>query len=76
MTVAYAGIGTGVVLLAGLGAWTLMARRSAAGAAAAPAGPGPAGGPGGRPGPLPGQSPRTDPNRLSRNGQFEPPQGW
>ena len=30
MTVAYAGIGTGVVLLAGLGTWTLVARRSAA----------------------------------------------
>ncbi|MBL1091280.1 MULTISPECIES: hypothetical protein [Streptomyces] len=30
MTVAYAGIGTGVVLLTGLGAWTLVARRSAA----------------------------------------------
>ncbi|UZJ30467.1 hypothetical protein [Streptomyces endophytica] len=30
MTVAYAGIGTGVVLLTALGVWTLVARRSAA----------------------------------------------
>ncbi|MEU9110721.1 hypothetical protein AB0D04_02685 [Streptomyces sp. NPDC048483] len=41
--VAYAGIGTGVVLLTGLGAWTLVARRRAAGAPGAPGTPGPAG---------------------------------
>ncbi|MFF3542663.1 hypothetical protein ACFYXD_12510 [Streptomyces platensis] len=89
MTVAYAGIGTGVVLLLGLGAWTLVARRSAAGAAGPSAGPGAAvgpataGGPGGavtavgpagRPS-LPGQS--TDSTQqASQNPRFGPPQGW
>ncbi|QIK07709.1 hypothetical protein G7Z12_18375 [Streptomyces sp. ID38640] len=74
MTVAYAGIGTGVVLLVGLGAWTLAARRSAAGAAGTPAGPGTAGGPGGRPS-LPEQS--TDSTQQAvQNRQFGPPQGW
>ncbi len=74
MTVAYAGIGTGVVLLAGLGAWTLMARRSPAVAAGAPAGPAAAGGPGGQPS-LPGQSTQTT-QQAQPNGQFERPQGW
>ncbi|USA02272.1 hypothetical protein NCG97_18950 [Streptomyces lydicamycinicus] len=74
MTVAYAGIGTGVVLLLGLGAWTLVARRSAAGAAGPSAGPAAAGGPGGRP-TLPGQS--TDSTQQApQNTRFGPPQGW
>lgn len=74
MTVAYTGIGTGVVLLMGLGAWTLVARRSAARAAGTPAGPGAVVGPGGRPS-LPGQS--TDPTQHApQNRQFGPPQGW
>lgn len=71
MTVAYVGIGAGVVLLAGLGAWTLVARRSAAGAA---------GGPGAQPS-LPNQA--TQPNQLTQptqpggsHQQFGPPKGW
>ncbi|MFI0712695.1 hypothetical protein ACH4SK_19030 [Streptomyces inhibens] len=76
MTVAYAGIGTGVVLLVGLGAWTVVARRSAAGAPRGAVGPGASGGPGARP-MLP-----TDPTRSVQQGQqgqqnqqFGPPQG-
>lgn len=71
MTVAYAGIGAGVVLLVGLGAWTLLARRAAAAALGA------SGGPGARPA-LPqqpnqaAQPTQQDPN----NHQFGPPQGW
>ncbi|WP_336047531.1 hypothetical protein [Streptomyces sp. CA2R101] len=69
MTVAYTGIGTGVVLLLGLGAWTLVARRSTAGAPAAAVGPGGAAGPGGPGVPggtggqpaLPGQSSQPSP---------------
>ncbi|MFG2826634.1 hypothetical protein ACGFWI_04025 [Streptomyces sp. NPDC048434] len=71
MTVAYAGIGTGVVLLAGLGAWTLAARRSSALASAAPVA---AGGPGDQPS-LPGQSTRST-QQAQQKPQFGPPQGW
>ncbi|WP_329149094.1 hypothetical protein [Streptomyces sp. NBC_01456] len=71
MTVAYAGIGTGVVLLAGLGTWTLVARRSApvlavaAHASGEPAAP-PA---------VPGQSTQTT-QQGQRDAQFGPPRGW
>ncbi|MGW3011658.1 hypothetical protein ACWC9R_22910 [Streptomyces sp. NPDC001219] len=68
LTVAYAGIGTGVVLLVGLGVWTLVARRSAARAAGAQAGPG------GQPS-LPGQLADTTQQRP-QNTRFGPPQGW
>ncbi|GAA2298063.1 hypothetical protein Scani_74630 [Streptomyces caniferus] len=77
MTVAYAGIGTGVVLLAGLGVWTLVARRSRAGAPVAVGGPAAPGGPGGQPS-LPGQySPSTQSTQQAQQQpQFRPPQGW
>ncbi|MFE2227044.1 hypothetical protein [Streptomyces kronopolitis] len=71
MTVAYAGIGTGVVLLAGLGTWTLVARRAAvvpavtAGTSGEPPAP-PA---------VPGQSTRTT-QQGQRGSQFGPPPGW
>ncbi|TJZ50173.1 hypothetical protein FCH28_22960 [Streptomyces piniterrae] len=72
MTVAYAGIGTGVVLLAGLGAWTVVARRKAG----APAATGPA--------LIPQQgqqlssqaSQPTLPSQQDQQAQFRPPQGW
>lgn len=92
MTVAYAGIGTGVVLLVGLGAWTLVARRSTAGVPVAavgrggPGGSGGAGGPGEQPS-LPGQPGQPSPpgqpgqptqstQQARQNPQFGPPQGW
>lgn len=89
MTVAYAGIGTGVVLLVGLGVWTLVARRSQAGAPVAavgrggPGGSGGAGGPGEQPS-LPGQpsppgqpgQPTQSTQQARQNPQFGPPQGW
>ncbi|MFE1170871.1 hypothetical protein [Streptomyces sp. NPDC058773] len=74
MTVAYAGIGTGVLLLVGLGAWTLVARRSAAAAGRPSAGPGVAGGPGGPP-VLPGQ-PTDTTQQAPQKPPFGPPQGW
>ncbi|WP_237323666.1 hypothetical protein [Streptomyces sp. MOE7] len=88
-TVGYAGIGAGSVLLAGLGAWTLAARRSAARALAGP-GVGPGGGPGTGPAPLPQATtqaaPSSSANRPTQPGrpgeqtphqqQFRPPQGW
>ncbi|MFG2207145.1 hypothetical protein [Streptomyces sp. NPDC048638] len=67
--VGYAGIGTGVVLLVGLGVWTLVARRrvvspGAPGAAAA----------------LPPQEGQPAPPQQSQHGgqqqQFGPPQNW
>ncbi|WP_129295326.1 hypothetical protein [Streptomyces lydicus] len=73
MTVAYAGIGTGVVLLLGLGAWTLVARRSMAGAAAAAVGPGGPAGPGGSAGPGgPGGQPSL-PGQPGQSSQPSPP---
>ncbi|MGW7572746.1 hypothetical protein [Streptomyces sp. NPDC054765] len=74
MAVAYAGIGTGVVLLAGLGVWTLVARRSAAAAAVAPTGAVAVGGPGSQPA-LPGQSAQPTQQGQQKR-QFGPPQGW
>ncbi len=87
MTVAYTGIGTGVVLLAGLGAWTLMARRAfrtgvrvAAGGAVpavaprAVGAPGAAGGPGDQPS-LPGQATQSA-QQARQKPPFGPPQGW
>ncbi|MFI6765762.1 hypothetical protein [Streptomyces sp. NPDC050355] len=68
MTVAYAGIGTGVVLLVGLGAWTLLARRSAAAAQGA------AGGPEAQP-VLPHQ-PTQSVQQAQHTRQSGPPQGW
>ncbi|KIZ19405.1 hypothetical protein [Streptomyces natalensis] len=70
--VAYAGIGTGVVLLTGLGAWTLVARRKAVGAAAVPGTPGTAGSLS-----YEAQQP-TQPRQHQQGGgsqQFGPPQG-
>ena len=74
LTVAYAGIGTGVVLLTGLGTWTLVARRQAAGTPGAvrtsgepPAPPAPPA--------LPGQATQTT-QQGQRGTQFGPPQGW
>ncbi|MEW1749281.1 hypothetical protein [Streptomyces angustmyceticus] len=87
MTVAYAGIGTGVVLLAGLGVWTLMARRSlragarvAAGGAVPAVAPGAAGTPGAVGGPgdqpsLPGQETQSA-QQARQKPPFGPPQGW
>ncbi|MGW1373364.1 hypothetical protein ACWD6P_03675 [Streptomyces sp. NPDC002446] len=70
MTVAYTGIGTGVVLLLGLGAWTLLARRSAAAA----------GGPGAHPAlpqqPNPTHSATQTTQQAGQHQQFGPPQGW
>ncbi|WP_066929563.1 hypothetical protein [Streptomyces sp. NBRC 110611] len=61
-TVGYAGIGTGAALLVGLGAWTLLARRSAS--------PGP-------PGRRGGQRDRGEPGQQGEQHQrFGPPQGW
>ncbi|MFF4950719.1 hypothetical protein [Streptomyces chattanoogensis] len=72
-TVAYAGIGTGVVLLTGLGAWTLVARRRAAGAPAVPGTPGTAG-------TLPGQAQQPPQPLEAQQGdstqQVRSPRGW
>ncbi|MFJ9849239.1 hypothetical protein [Streptomyces sp. NPDC101150] len=69
-TVAYAGIGTGVVLLLGLGVWTLVARRRAT---AAPGTPGTAG-------LLPHQAEQPTqpqhPQHDSQGRQSGPQQGW
>ncbi|MFI9050528.1 hypothetical protein [Streptomyces sp. NPDC053427] len=72
-TVAYAGIGTGVVLLLGLGVWTLVARRRAAGTPRTP----------GTPQTFPQRAQQPSQPQFpqqgspdSRNQQPGPPQGW
>ena len=90
-TVAYAGIGVGVVLLTCLAAWTVVARRRATASGAPDAGSAalPGAGPqaqadGSWPGQqgqqLPrqgGRTPQDQPGgRTPRDGQFGPPRGW
>ncbi|MEV0370281.1 hypothetical protein AB0I10_10700 [Streptomyces sp. NPDC050636] len=70
MTVAYAGIGTGVVLLTGLGAWMVAARRK-------PGAPGAMGRvPQQDQQPLSQASQPTLPSQQDQQTQFRPPQGW
>ncbi|MFI9029698.1 hypothetical protein [Streptomyces sp. NPDC053560] len=75
-TVGFTGLGVGAVLLAGLGVWTVAARRKAAAGATAVTGPA-AGAPGGPGAPVPGQQPydgRSGPQDAGR-GLGQPPRG-
>ncbi|WP_037772269.1 hypothetical protein [Streptomyces sclerotialus] len=75
-TVGFTGIGAGAVLLAGLGVWTVTARRKAAAGATAVTGPAPAA-PAGPGAPVPGQQPYGGQNGPQNAGQGfgRPPQG-